>query len=129
MTNEERKKKQREYYLQNKERFRENHRRWCSKNKEKLAKRNAGYVTEWILKKKYGIDGAEYNRLFTLQSGRCAICLREASEFKRKLAVDHNHTTGQVRGLLCVKCNRGIGCFEEISIRFDAAREYLLRFT
>lgn len=118
MTQEERKQKQRE-----------NHRRWRSKNKEKLAERNKGYVTNWILKKKYGIGEEEYNHLLMSQSGRCAICQREASDFKRKLAVDHNHTTGKVRGLLCVKCNRGLGCFDEIPTRFDSAKAYLFRFS
>lgn len=125
----------REYYLQNKERFRERNRLYYAQNKEKLAenrKRNKTkkkqYMTDWMLKTKYGITESEYNDMFQAQDGCCAICKRAATYYKRKMAVDHNHLTGKVRGLLCVKCNRGIGCFEESPSMFDSAKSYLLRF-
>lgn len=58
------------------------------------------------LQKTYGISIAEYDRLLAAQSGRCAIC-RGLSGGKN-LAVDHNHKTGEVRGLLCKRCNSAI---------------------
>jgi len=48
----------------------------------------------------------ERQKLFDKQKGRCAICGKEEKEFKRRLNVDHNHKTGQVRGLLCYRCNK-----------------------
>ena len=52
----------------------------------------------------YGISGDDYGRLHAPQGGRCAICQRATGK-PRRLAVDHNHQTGQVRGLLCSPCN------------------------
>lgn len=64
-----------------------------------------------ILKYRYGINQAEYTALLTAQDNRCAICLNEW-EAKHPLYVDHNHTTGQTRGLLCAKCNTQVGMVE-----------------
>jgi len=50
----------------------------------------------------------EYNELLRAQDGRCAICRAEPDEC-RALAVDHDHITGKVRGLLCARCNLGLG--------------------
>lgn len=54
----------------------------------------------------YGITLDEYERLFIEQNGLCAIC--KAEPIKYKLAVDHDHDTGAVRGLLCPPCNRAL---------------------
>lgn len=48
----------------------------------------------------------ERGQLSIAQNGRCGVCGKSESEFKRRLAVDHNHKTGQVRGLLCYRCNK-----------------------
>ena len=53
---------------------------------------------------KYRLSIEEYNKLFDLHNGACHIC-----KLEKKLNVDHDHTTGKVRGLLCVSCNTGIG--------------------
>lgn len=58
------------------------------------------------VEKVYGIDAAEYKRLLDLQGGKCAIC-RSRPKSKR-LAVDHDHQTGEVRGLLCSRCNHDL---------------------
>lgn len=58
------------------------------------------------LLKVYGISLLQYDQLLTKQKGCCAICLKEASFFNKNLCVDHNHITGEVRGLLCTYCNR-----------------------
>lgn len=47
-------------------------------------------------------------KLADKQGDKCAICERPESSFKRRLNVDHNHRTGQVRGLLCYRCNKFI---------------------
>lgn len=53
----------------------------------------------------YGVD--DYDGLLAAQDGVCAICRKEC-DTGRRLAVDHCHKTGKVRGLLCVKCNAAV---------------------
>jgi hypothetical protein len=59
----------------------------------------------------YGITVAEYNRIHDQQQGLCAIC--KQTNNKKSLCIDHDHATGEVRGLLCDKCNRGLGLFQD----------------
>lgn len=56
--------------------------------------------------KKYGITWATRMVIWRVQKGRCAICGKHERNFKKRLAVDHNHKTGNVRGLLCFYCNK-----------------------
>jgi hypothetical protein len=51
---------------------------------------------------------AEREKLAIAQNKKCGVCGKAESEFKNRLAVDHNHKTGQVRGLLCYRCNKFI---------------------
>lgn len=62
---------------------------------------------------RYGITREEKDRMLESQKSRCVICNRHESELRRKLNLDHNHKTGEVRGLLCDKCNTGLGGVEE----------------
>ena len=93
-------------------------------DKGKKILRNAG------LKYKYGIDTAEYNKLLESQNGGCAICgdyppvRHKKNGTVRFLDVDHNHTTNQVRGLLCMYCNRGLGYLRTAAI-MERAVKYL----
>ncbi len=57
------------------------------------------------LRRRYGITPTQYNELLEKQDGRCAVCRKPAEEFNKRLAVDHNHKTGEIRGLLCTYCN------------------------
>ena len=65
----------------------------------------------------YGLTLAEYDQMFEVQDGICAICGRpETSKNQwgiKRLSVDHNHKTGKVRGLLCVACNSALGYTKE----------------
>ena len=74
-------------------------------------------------KEDYNITPADYDRMLLEQKYVCAICKR-AQRFQR-LAVDHDHKTKKVRGLLCMSCNRGLGRFFDSPIRLRAAAEYL----
>lgn len=81
-----------------------------------------------------GTTEAEYNRNWAAQNGVCAICGNPETAmgrggYEKKLAADHNHATGQARGLLCYKCNNGIGYFQDRPDLLDAAAEYLRRYT
>jgi len=75
------------------------------------AKRHSHYkFTERL--KRYGINEAYFDNLMKIQDNACAICRRPfplAKEARPVINVDHDHLTGQVRGLLCTRCNHGIG--------------------
>ena len=85
------------------------------------------YLRNYELKAKYGITTAQWETMFYLQQGGCAICGRKDSG-KRNLSVDHDHVTGKVRGLLCQTCNAHVLiAVERYSHLFDNAKEYLRR--
>ena len=69
---------------------------------------------------KYRLKEAEYTAMFVAQDGLCAICRTGAAS-----AVDHDHETGVVRGLLCRQCNLGIGHFADNPDRLSAAAKYI----
>jgi hypothetical protein len=73
--------------------------------------------------RKYGISEEEYDAMLRRQRGLCGICKRKPG--KRRLCVDHDHETGQVRGLLCHKCNCGIGFYRDDPRLTRAAAAYL----
>lgn len=57
------------------------------------------------LRRRFDISLEQYNQMLEEQNGCCAICERHRSEFNKEFAVDHNHKTGEIRGLLCTNCN------------------------
>jgi|ERR1035437_99528 hypothetical protein len=71
----------------------------------------------------YAITPEEYDRLFIKQFGRCAIC--DSLPGVRRLGVDHDHNTGVVRGLLCNRCNTGLGYFSDNPLSLRNAARYL----
>jgi hypothetical protein len=100
------------------ERQRENSRKWARANPEMKAR----YDWAYHIQKAYGISVADYEEMRQKQGGRCKICKRPPKKFK--LAVDHCHKTGKVRGLLCASCNRALGIIEN---HWDDIHSYLLR--
>jgi hypothetical protein len=83
------------------------------------------------LKQNFGISLEEYQRMFDAQGGVCAICGKpETAKSNRGevklLAVDHDHRTGKIRGLLCAKCNTGVGNFDENESLLVKAIRYLI---
>lgn len=74
---------------------------------------------------KYGISVGEFNRIFNEQEGKCLGCQRHQSEFSKRLAVDHDHSTGQVRGLLCAACNLILGHAQDNSDVLVSLIKYL----
>lgn len=81
------------------------------------------------LKKHYGLSRAEYERLHAAQNGKCKICGRAETQKIRgkpfRLAVDHCHSKGAIRGLLCRQCNTGLGAFNDDVELLSAAIAYL----
>ena len=74
--------------------------------KEKLRRKAANHEKRVI--QTYGLQKGEYAQLYEFQGGHCALC-RRATGASRKLSVDHDHATGDVRGLLCRPCNTMLG--------------------
>lgn len=97
-------------------------------HKYDLPSSDKNYQRERMLRVNFGITSKEYNEMFLKQNGRCYICEKHQSEFKKTLAVDHNHKTGAVRGLLCGSCNRGIGLFGDNIDLLLKSIEYLKIF-
>lgn len=75
-------------------------------------------------KHKYRLTPEQYKKLLEDQLELCAIC----SEFLDVPCVDHDHSTGQVRGLLCRNCNRGLGAFKDNTDLLQLAAKYLEAF-
>jgi hypothetical protein len=114
---------------------------WCKACKKQFVyewratnvERTRRPVYEANLRRNYGLTLAEYEALFTAQNGLCAIC-RNAETAKnregtpRRLHVDQDHRTGQIRGLLCSACNSVLGYIEARPIRLAAAARYLRRW-
>jgi hypothetical protein len=116
---------QRAWYAKNrsrvraKERERENTPEFAEKRRARL------------LKHRYQISPIQYERIFQNQNGVCGICgnpedvLDPATKRVRRLSVDHNHKTGEVRGLLCTRCNSAIGKLKDNYKLLLRAVEYL----
>lgn len=94
--------------------------------KKRYAARNPWLARQNTLRHFFGIDIPEYERLLASQSGVCAICACVCPSGKR-LAVDHCHATGKVRGLLCMRCNTGLGKFDDRIDLLEAAKSYLTK--
>lgn len=88
-------------------------------------KNNKENWTDKRLNQKYGISLKEYNDMLLNQNGVCAICKNKNLPNSGKLAVDHDHENGKVRGLLCIQCNRGLGMFYDNIKYLSSAIEYL----
>ena len=77
--------------------------------------------------KSYGLTLKDYDDVLARQSGACAICGSSDPKTPRggRFCVDHNHKTGEIRGLLCANCNRGIGLLGDSSEMLLTACAYL----
>jgi hypothetical protein len=84
------------------------------------------YSKDYHLKVNYGLSREDYNSMLKNQNNCCAICGVHETETKMgKLYVDHNHSTGKVRGLLCHNCNASLGLMKESIDSLAAAISYL----
>lgn len=109
---------------------------WCKncrkEYQKEYSKKNPEKFINKILKNRYGISLEEYNQLLESQNNVCAICsCKETQKYKGKitrLQVDHNHSTGEMRSLLCHSCNRGLECFKENENLMFEAIKYLRKF-
>lgn len=85
------------------------------------------YASSYSLKKRYGLSDHQIVELAEHQNGVCAICgvPPDTSRKRGGLHVDHDHSTGEIRGLLCERCNHGLGHFKDNSEVMEAAIKYL----
>lgn len=74
---------------------------------------------------RFGITAQQYDAILARQNGVCAIC-RSVCKSGRKLSVDHDHKTGFVRGLLCSRCNIGVGQFDDNYQLMQKAATYMI---
>lgn len=79
------------------------------------------------LKRKFGITVDQYDSILLSQNNGCAICGDSKNRGGNRLAVDHDHDTGRVRGLLCHRCNTAIGLFSDDIELLKSAIYYLIR--
>jgi len=119
------------------------HREWRKKYYEKTSEQSKQYSSayykksieedpdkvklsrkRWKLAQKYGITIEDFFNLLESQDGKCPLCLEELKEPH----VDHDHSTGKVRALLCGNCNRGLGMFKENTEVLKRVIEYLSRY-
>ena len=111
--------------------YREKHREHINSNRSAWKKKNSneyyGKQVVWNrwsnLKKLYGLTKDDYQWLLEKQGFKCAICGCQQSE--KMLAVDHDHVTGLVRGLLCSPCNAGLGSLGDSVTGLKRAIDYL----
>lgn len=106
------------YYQANAEKKKELARQW-------RAGPGSGRHKSHVLKKMYGISLEEYEALLDSQDGVCAICQEPPSGKNRFLSVDHDHDTGRIRGLLCTRCNVGLGALHDSAEILRTALMYL----
>ena len=107
-------------YLKNRDREIARMREWQAENPD----RHRDARRRSALKVRYGIDEAAYEAMLSKQSGRCAICAAEPKSGTR-LHIDHRHSDGVVRGLLCGLCNRALGLLADDPVRADRLISYL----
>ena len=88
-------------------------------------KNNPERIKHHELTAAFGIGLEDYNQMFANQKGCCAICGKHQDEMIKKLHVDNCHTTGKVRGLLCINCNLAIGNFYDNITLLKNAIKYL----
>jgi hypothetical protein len=117
-------------------------REWRAKNKDKVSAQNASYRLRHLDAERarnrdgrrqtlYGVTPAQYAAMLEAQGHKCACCGEAETERQGgrvvALAVDHSHSSGTVRSLLCQACNRTVGHGKESPARIRMAADYLER--
>ncbi|MCK9154521.1 MAG: endonuclease domain-containing protein [Paludibacteraceae bacterium] len=103
--------------LREKEEYKNSHKEYYKQRKEQAKNRN--------LLIKYGISLEMYNEMLEKQDGKCAVCGKTTTENGKCLAVDHDHKTGKIRGLLCNNCNVSVGFLQDNPELALVIHEYL----
>lgn len=102
-------------------------REWKGYPKEKT-RRPAGFFKSKRDKKityKFGLRESEFDLMLDKQGGGCWICGVKQEKTNKSLCIDHDHKTGDIRGILCSKCNTGLGMFNDSALSLKKAIRYL----
>ena len=141
--NKEHIKEQKKQYSQdNKETLKEYIKQWRETNKDKIKEKGKQYhqinkerIRKCYLTRKYSITIEQVKIMLKEQDNKCAICntefeniIEKPGKVKVGYNVDHDHTTGSVRGLLCSKCNRSIGLLQDSIEVLESAVKYLKKY-
>ena len=78
-----------------------------------------------IIRRTYGITLDDYYKILKDQGGGCKLCGRTEDQEGRKLAIDHCHTSGNIRGILCANCNQALGLLYDSTSTMQRAIEYI----
>lgn len=96
----------------------------CYQSHRKENAKDPNYLNRIHQKKsKYGLNEQEYLDMFEEQNNKCGICNSSFDDVRA--CVDHSHETGDIRGLLCDKCNKGLGMFNDNPELLHKAIQYL----
>ena len=127
------------YTAMHRENIKVRHKAYCISHQEESRAKSAAHGKiyrathkehlRWLDKKlRYGLSRADFDTLLEKQGGACAVC-KKADWNGRGPMVDHNHETGKVRGLLCVKCNVSVGMVNDDPKIAQALTDYLRTWT
>lgn len=110
--------------------YREKNKKLIKRKKREYHKENPHIKRRSYLKLEYGLTLEDYDKLLKSQNGLCKICNADNPncEQHKHLYIDHCHSTGKVRGLLCGRCNSAIGHMKDNIEYFEKAIEYLKEF-
>lgn len=125
--NPENRAKDAEYYRNWRKANPEKYTAYREENKDKIR----AQARARILKQRYGITVEQYDLMLLAQEGKCFICREPPNEENTRngfFPVDHDHATGENRGLLCELCNKGLGLFKDDINRLERAAEYLREY-
>jgi hypothetical protein len=129
-----------EYHIEHSKELNAKSSQWAKNNPDKVRKNGLKYRSSHreeeknrALKYKYSLSSEDYENILEKQNGVCVVCGREETAVDRngnikKLQVDHDHITGEIRGLLCSTCNRGIGYLQDDIYIVEKALQYLKEY-
>lgn len=98
----------------------------CDLKRQRTAERKQQHRRAKTLRQ-YGVTEEQYQALYKKQNGKCALCGNPETDARHgRLSIDHNHETGEIRGLLCGRCNMAIGLLRDDPVLARRVAAYLL---
>lgn len=100
----------------------------CTNRRSAERKQTAAYKAQakvYWMGKRYGLTPGQASEMLLAQGHKCASCGATSPGNKNGWVVDHCHSTGKVRGILCHGCNVGLGAFDDSTERMEAAIRYI----